>query len=104
MNKQFLEYVDINNNKKKVLLKEYKFNDICNVYEGHNITYCTTSDIKECCKRNNLDYDKFCEWLTGQTLPIIPEEKDPYDCVYSWDTERWIVSMLSKNKEPVVYD
>lgn len=42
----------------------------------------------------------FKKWLTGQTCPLIAEDKDPYDWAYAWDYDAYKSSIVkSKAKK-----
>lgn len=58
--------------------------------DKHGMAYARFEDLP---KDEVIAFYKF---LSGQTMPLVEEEKNPYGCFYPWDYDNWKASLKGK--------
>lgn len=105
MPEETIEYVNFKGRRKTVSTKKWDLKLILPIKESESISYCLLSDINKACENNNLEYKSFLDWITGQTCPLVEEEgNNKFDCIYSWDVDRWMYYQIKHKITPRVLD
>lgn len=93
------------NKNKEVRMDKFKLKLLMPIKSTSSFDYVLANDIYRACKLNNLCYEKFQDWMVGQTLPVVEyEAENMYNCYYVSDVEYWFKSVIYKRKEPIIRD
>lgn len=94
--------------KQEIRSDKFKLNllmPIHNIKNDSSYKYVKASEVKIACDNNKLPYDNLMNWLNGQTMPVIEEEKDEmFSCYFVHDIELWFGHMIYNRKEPINWD
>ena len=59
----------------------------------------TQKEAKKLLKENNIKWEDFAKWMTGQTGPMVDGEF----CYYRWDVDRFISYQGKAENEPLAH-
>ena len=100
-----ITFINKKGKSKTIPCKKWDISEVVNIKETGNLSYILLNEIKKACQNNNLNYEEFLDWITGQTCPLVESEGDnKFYCIFPWDFDRWFYYKIKHNVTPKVLD